>query len=89
MDAIMKAASQSSRMPCFRKEAAIGIVPYMQSGEAIPRMQAGIIPNRPSFLSFIPAKMPWILSFANTEMKDPVSMPKIQYRQICRNWIPK
>ena len=60
MDAIIKAASQSSRIPCFRKDAAIGIVPYMQSGEAIPRMQAGMMPNKPHFLSLMPAKMPWI-----------------------------
>ena len=72
-----------------RKEAATGIVPYMQSGEAIPRIHAGIMPNNPHFLSFMPAKMPWILSFAKTEMKDPISMPRIQYRKICRNWIPK
>ena len=85
----MKAASQSSRIPCFRKDAAIGIVPYMQSGEAMPRRQAGMMPNRPHFLSFIPAKMPWILSFAKTEMKDPISMPRIQYQHICRNWISK
>ena len=85
----MKAASQSSRMPCFRKEAAIGIVPYMQSGEAIHRIQAGIMPNSPHFLSFMPAKALWILSFANTEMKDPISMPRIQYQKICRNWTSK
>jgi hypothetical protein len=61
----------------------------MQSGEAIPRIQAGIMPNRPHFLLLIPAKMLWILSFAKTEMRDPISMPRIQYRHICRNWISK
>lgn len=85
----MKAASQSSRMPCFRNEAAIGIVPYMQSGEAMPRRQAGMMPNSPGFRFLIPAKTPWILSFAKTEMRDPISMPRIQYRHICRNWISK
>ena len=47
MDAIMNAASQSSRIPCFLKEAAIGIVPYMHSGEAIPKRQAGMMPSSP------------------------------------------
>ena len=85
----MNAASQSSRIPCFRKDAAIGTVPYMHSGDAIPRIQAGTMPKSPHFLSRIPAKIPWIRSFANTEIKDPISMPRIQYRQICRNWISK
>ena len=89
MEAIIKAASQSSLIPCLRNDAAIGIVPYIQSGEAIPRIQAGMMPNKPHFLSLMPAKMPWILFFAKTEIKDPISMPRIQYLQICRNWISK
>ena len=68
MEAIINAASQSSRIPCFRKDAAIGTVPYMQSGEAMPRIQAGIMPKAPHFVSFMPAKMLWILPFANTEI---------------------
>ena len=40
---IMKAASQSCRMPFSEKDAAIGIVPYMHNGDRIPRMLAGII----------------------------------------------
>ncbi|MBA2846679.1 hypothetical protein HNP88_000863 [Methanococcus maripaludis] len=35
-------------MPLLENEAAIGIVPYMQIGEAIPSNPAGIIPNTPS-----------------------------------------
>ena len=58
MEAIIKAASQSSRIPCREKEAARGIVPYMQSGDAIPKRQAGIMPSAPSLLSFNPASRP-------------------------------
>ena len=42
----MNDASQSSRIPFSENEAAIGIVPYMQSGEAMPRIHAGTIPNK-------------------------------------------
>ena len=85
----MKAASQSSRMPCFRKDAAMGIVPYMQSGEAIPRRQAGMMPRSPSFFPCIPAKSACILSFANTETSEPIAMPRTQYQKICRSWRSK
>lgn len=43
----MNAASQSSLMPLLEKEAAMGIVPYMHSGEAIPRTPAAAMPKRP------------------------------------------
>ena len=55
MDPIIKAASQSSRMPCFRNDAAMGIVPYMHSGEAMPSRQAGTMPSSPHFLLCIRA----------------------------------
>ena len=87
--AIMNAASQSSRIPCFAKEAAIGMVPYIQSGEAIPSRQDGIIPSRPHFLSRIPRKRLWIPSLANTETKEPMAMPSSQYQKICVNWSSK
>ena len=51
-----KDASQSWRIPCLEKEAAIGIVPYMHRGDAIPKMLAGITPNTPHFLSLILSK---------------------------------
>ena len=85
----MNEASQSSRIPCFRKDAAIGIVPYMQRGEAMPRRHAGIIPNTPHLFFFIPVNMPWILSLAKTEMRDPMAMPITQYQKICLNWTSK
>ena len=43
----MNAASQSSLMPLLEKEAAMGIVPYMHRGEAIPRTPAAAMPKRP------------------------------------------
>ena len=42
---IIKAASQSSRIPLLDTEAASGIVPYMHSGDAIPRILAGTSPR--------------------------------------------
>lgn len=52
IELIMKAASQSSFIPLPEKEAAIGIVPYIHRGEAIPRILAGITPNAPNLLFF-------------------------------------
>ena len=85
MDAIIKAASQSSRIPCFRKDAAIGIVPYMQRGEAMPRRHAGMMPKRPQRVFCIFTKSPWIRSLAKTEIRDPTAMPMTQYQKICRS----
>lgn len=47
----MKEASQSSLIPFSENDAAMGIVPYMQSGEAMPRIHAGTIPKRLNFFS--------------------------------------
>lgn len=63
---------------CRRKDAAIGIVPYIQSGDAIPRRQAGMIPISLSFFPCIRENIPCILSLANTEMNDPIAMPITQ-----------
>lgn len=48
IDAVMKAASQSSRIPFTAKDAAMGMVPYIQSGEAIPSRHAGTRPKSPA-----------------------------------------
>ena len=48
MEDIMKAASQSWRIPCRAKAAAMGMVPYMHRGEAMPSRLAGITPSAPS-----------------------------------------
>ena len=56
IDDIIKAASQSSSMPFFAKEAAMGMVPYMHKGEAMPISDAGIRPNAPSFFPCMEAK---------------------------------
>ena len=57
IEAVMKDANQSSRIPFSLNEAATGIVPYMQRGEAIPRMHAGTIPNRLNFLALSEANI--------------------------------
>jgi hypothetical protein len=42
---------QSSLIPPLETDAAMGIVPYMHSGEAIPNTLAAKIPAMPSFFS--------------------------------------
>jgi len=69
-------------MPFFENEAAIGIVPYMHNGEAIPKRLAGMIPSRPHLLFFIPMKAEWIFSLQNTEMTEPSRIPSTQYLKI-------
>lgn len=49
MELIIKAPNQSSRRPLLEKEAAIGMVPYMHKGEAIPRALETTMPSIPSF----------------------------------------
>ena len=44
---IMNAARVSSFTPCSENDAAMGIVPYMHSGEATPSRLAGITPSQP------------------------------------------
>ncbi|GHU88513.1 hypothetical protein FACS189476_05750 [Spirochaetia bacterium] len=58
------------------------MVPYMQSGEAIPSRDAGITPRAPSFLSCMEANIRCIFSLPNTEITDPKTIPKIQYPAI-------
>lgn len=48
MDDIINAASQSSFIPPREKEAAIGIVPYIHKGDAIPNALAAIMPKIPN-----------------------------------------
>ena len=85
IEAIMKAASQSWRIPCREKDAAMGMVPYMHSGEAMPSRQAGTIPKTPHFFPCIRQKRLWIPSLAKTEMKEPMAIPRTQYQKICRS----
>ena len=60
----------------------MGIVPYIQRGETIPSALAIIIPKTPNFFEPSERKRPWILSFANTETAEPVTIPKTQYQKI-------
>ena len=46
----MKAASQSSRTPLLENEAAMGMVPYIHRGEAIPNTREMQIPKKPNWL---------------------------------------
>ena len=46
---IINAANQSSFIPLFEKEAAIGIVPYIHKGEAMPSAEAIGMPKIPGF----------------------------------------
>ncbi len=75
---IMKAARVSSFTPCSEKDAAMGMVPYMHSGEAIPRRLAGMTPSHPGFFRPILAKAPWIYFLPNTETALPSTMPSAQ-----------
>lgn len=89
MEDIINAASQSSRIPLLEKEAAMGIVPYMHSGEAIPRALAATMPTKPSFLSPKPRKDSWMRSFRNTETAEPMTIPSTQYQKIWSSWTVK
>lgn len=85
IELIIKAASQSSRTPLSEKDAARGMVPYIQRGDTIPRTLATAIPEIPSFLLHIARTAPWILSFTKTEITEPITIPITQYGKICLN----
>ena len=57
MELIMKAASRSSCIPFSAKDAEMGIVPYIQSGDAMPMSEAGISPKTPKSFACIAANM--------------------------------
>ena len=78
MELIINAASQSSSMPLSEKEAARGIVPYIQRGEAMPRALAIKMPRTPSRFLRRERNSPWICSLAKTEMADPSTIPSTQ-----------
>lgn len=86
---IINAANQSSRIPFRTKEAAIGMVPYIQRGDKIPRKLAGTIPRIPQRFPFMAEKSRWILSFANTDTAEPITIPHTQYQKICLSWMSK
>ena len=83
MELIIKAASQLSRIPLLEKEAAMGIVPYMHKGEAIPRALDAAIPQTPSFFPCRERKARWMGSLAKTETAEPMSIPSTHQRKIC------
>ena len=78
MELIIKAASRSSFIPSLEKEAASGMVPYMHSGEAMPRTLAGISPSAPSRFVCRRPNRAWMEPFAKTEMAEPSTMPRTQ-----------
>lgn len=78
MELIINAASQSSFIPLLEKDAAIGIVPYIHKGEAIPRTLAATIPKTPNFFSPSARKVLWMRSLRNTETAEPSAIPRTQ-----------
>lgn len=86
---IINAASQSSRIPLLEKDAAMGMVPYIQRGEAIPRADAATMPSTPNFLSPKERKVSCTRSLRDTATREPMTMPSTQYQKIWRNWISK
>ena len=83
IELIMNAASQSWRMPPRANEAAMGMVPYMQSGEATPSALATIAPKPPILRPRSAANARWMASFANTDTAEPISMPSTHQPKIC------
>ena len=78
MELIMNAASQSSAIPPWEKEAARGMVPYIQRGEAMPRALAGITPSAPSFFLWMEPNSRWMAPLQKTEITDPITIPSTQ-----------
>ena len=89
MELIIKAASQLSRIPLLEMEAAMGIVPYIHKGEAIPNALAAAIPKTPSRFPFKARKARWIESLAKTETADPMTIPSTHQPKICSSWTVK
>lgn len=86
---IIKAASRSSRIPFGEKEAAIGMVPYIHSGEAMPSaLAASTAPTPPRPCPSAPTAA-WMRLFPNTEMADPSIMPSTHQPKICSSWTLK
>ena len=75
IELIMKAASQSSFTPFSEKEAAMGMVPYMQRGDAMPSRLAGITPKAPSFPLPRASQAEAIFPLPKTEIAEPRKMP--------------
>ena len=74
----MNDANQSSRIPFSRNDAAIGIVPYMHRGDAIPSKHAGTIPNRLKRFVLMEAKSECIFSLPKTDTNEPIAIPHSQ-----------
>lgn len=79
----MKAASQSSRIPLRESEAAMGMVPYMHRGEAMPRALAAAMPSAPARPPRRERSARWIAPLAKTETAEPTSMPSTHQPRIC------
>lgn len=89
MEDIMKAASQSWRIPCRAKAAAMGMVPYIHKGDAMPSRLAGITPSAPGRSRDKEANRAWSLSLAKTEIAEPMAMPSTHQPKICSSWTEK
>lgn len=89
MELIMKAASSSSRTPPREKPAAMGMVPYMHSGEHMPSSAAGTMASVPARDAPSRSKAAFILPLAKTLTAEPISMPSTHQRAICSSWTMK
>ena len=83
IELIIKAANQSWRIPRTPKDAATGMVPYRQSGEAMPSALAERMPRTPKVRLRCDSKISRIFPFAKTEINEPMVMPNAQYQNIC------
>ena len=83
MELIINAANQLSFIPLLEKEAAMGIVPYIHKGEAIPKALAAAIPKTPNLFPWRARKARWIESLAKTETADPMTIPSTHQPKIC------
>ena len=89
MDDIINAASQLSSMPPRENDEAIGMVPYMHRGDAIPSALAAAMPRIPIRFPRRARNALWMESFAKTDTAEPITIPSTQYPKICSSWTVK
>ena len=85
----MNAARDESLMPPLERDAAIGMVPYMHSGEAMPSSEERTIDVMLSVCLPTLSIAPSILAFMNTDMTEPTAIPERYQPRICLSWISK
>ena len=81
----IKEASRCCGTPFLPKEAISGTVPYIHMGDAAPNKAAGIIARTENLLKRCLPASAVILEDRKTEIKDPATVPAIQYKNIILN----